>query len=120
MKKTVLSLFLLSSVLLSAQESSEISRFRDRTDAVISQNKSTLSPNFIRFKKPELLNLMSADPKAKAQEFISKNAAIYGPQAAEELVFSREFTDNYGLKNVEYRQVYHGIPVFDGVLKFHF
>ncbi|MDR2205894.1 MAG: M4 family metallopeptidase [Flavobacteriaceae bacterium] len=103
-----------------AQESPELAKLKSETGARVTISKSTQNPNFIRFENPNALNLNSANAKAKADEFLSANFKAFNLKSASDVVFMEERTDNYGFKNEIYMQYYNGIPVFDGVLKFHF
>jgi len=103
-----------------AQESSQLTKLKQESNAVVTLNKSTSNPNFIQFRNPEGLQLKSAQAKAKTAEFLAKNFKAFNLTSADEMVFVEEKTDNYGLKNVIYRQYHQGVPVYDGLLKFHF
>jgi len=120
MKKT-LSLLLAAAYLCGfSQESKELAKLQKETGAVVTMSRSTSNPDFIRFNSGNALQLKGADAKAKAQQFLTENYKIFNLKSADELVFAAVQTDNYGLKNVIYQQYYHGIPVYDGGLKFHF
>ncbi len=120
MKKITSILFALAFSGVFAQQSREIDRLKKESDAVFTISKSTSNPNFIRFGNSDGLQLKSTQPKAKADEFLAKNFEIFNLKSEQEMVFVEEKIDNYGLKNVIYRQYYQGIPVYDGTLKFHF
>ncbi len=120
MKKTISILFALVFSGVFAQQSKEITRLKKESNAIFTMSKSTSNPNFIRFENSDGLQLKSAQTKAKADEFLAKNFGVFNLKSEKEMVFVEEKTDNYGLKNVIYRQYYQGVPVYDGVLKFHF
>lgn len=103
-----------------AQESPQLAKLKQQSNATISISKSTANPNFIRFERPDGLQLKSVQTKAKVEEFIAINFKAFNLQSEKDLIFVEERTDNYGLKNVIYRQVFKGVPVYDGLLKFHF
>lgn len=86
--------------------------------ANVTISNSTSNPNFIYFSQS--VKLKSTDAKTKASEFLTENFKAFNLRSANDLVFLDETTDNYGLKNVTYRQQYQGVPVYDGLLKFHF
>lgn len=86
--------------------------------ANVTISNSTSNPNFIYFSQS--VKLKSTDAKTKASEFLAENFRAFNLRSANDLVLLDETTDNYGLKNVTYRQQYQGIPVYDGLLKFHF
>lgn len=108
-----------ASLLLKAQKTNDITRFAADTKAQISYNSTTTTPSFISFKDkhPQLTGRNTTE---KAQNFIQNNFEIFSLSSPQDLILLKEFTDNYGLKNVIFAQVYKGVPVFDGVLKFHF
>jgi len=120
MKKALYTVLMLASMVTYSQESKELSRFVNSTKAEISINQSTSTPNFIKFSSSSNLNLQGKTATEKSKEFIVNNYKIFNLTSSDELVFVKEFTDNYGFKNVIYYQVYKGIPVYDGILKFHF
>lgn len=101
-----------------AQESKELSRLKNEMKANVTISNSTSNPNFIYFSQS--VKLKSTDAKTKASEFLAENFRAFNLRSANDLVLLDETTDNYGLKNVTYRQQYQGIPVYDGLLKFHF
>lgn len=103
-----------------AQQSKELSKLKQQGNAQVTISKSTANPNFIRFENAEGLQLKSAQPKGKADEFLAKNYKAFNLSSDKDIVFVGEVTDNYGLQNAIYRQYYKGIPVYDGTLKFHF
>ena len=86
--------------------------------ANVTISNSTSNPNFIYFSQS--VTLKSTDAKTKASEFLAENFRAFNLRSANDLVLLDETTDNYGLKNVTYRLQYQGIPVYDGLLKFHF
>lgn len=119
MKKAVL-FFVLSSGFMLAQESKELLTLKKNTDAMVTISKSTANPSFIQFNNTNGLHLKSSDARSKAQEFLNQYFKALNLISSDEMVFAAEKTDNYGLKNIIYRQVINGIPVYDGILKFHF
>ncbi|RZJ35963.1 MAG: bacillolysin, partial [Chryseobacterium sp.] len=120
MKKTVTLLLALAYTCGFAQESKALTRLKKQTNASVTISNSTSNPNFIAFRNAEALKLKSSGAKAKAAEFLADNYGAFNLRSANDLVFVEERTDNYGLKNVIYRQQHQGIPVYDGLLKFHF
>ena len=120
MKRTLLLVLSLSFVCGFAQESKELAKLKQQTNASITISKSTSNPNFIRFGNAQALQLKSASPQGKANEFLAANFKAFNLISEKDMVFVEEVTDNYGLKNVYYRQYYQGVPVYDGTLKFHF
>lgn len=120
MKKTLTLAFALAYVCGFSQESKELAQLRMQTNANVTISNSTFNPNFIIFKDSKALKLKANGAKAKSAEFIAQNFKAFNLKSPNELIFVDETTDNYGLKNVVYMQQHHGVPVYDGVLKFHF
>lgn len=118
MKKTLSFAIVLAYACGFAQESKELSRLKNEMKANVTISNSTSNPNFIYFSQS--VKLKSTDAKTKASEFLTENFRAFNLGSANDLVFLDETTDNYGLKNVTYRQQYQGVPVYDGLLKFHF
>lgn len=120
MKRTLQVVLSLAFACSFAQESAQLTKLKQQTNAKVTMSNSTANPNFIRFDNADALQLKSAQAKAKADEFLAANYKAFNLNTEKELVFIDEITDNYGLKNVIYRQYFQGIPVYDGNLKFHF
>lgn len=120
MKKTVTLLLALAYTCGFAQESKELAKLKKQTNANVTISNSTSNPNFILFGNANALQLKASGAKAKTAEFLTENFQAFNLKSVNDLIFVEETTDNYGLKNVTYRQQYQGIPVYDGVLKFHF
>lgn len=120
MKKTISVLFALVFFNGFAQQSRELDRLKRESSAMITISKSTSNPNFIRFKNSDGLQLKATRAKAKADEFLTKNFSAFNLKSEKDMVFVEERTDNYGLKNIIYKQIYQGVPVYEGTLKFHF
>lgn len=120
MKRTLLLALSLGFIYGFGQESKELTKLKQQTNAQVSMSNSTANPNFIRFENAAALQLKAPNAKAKVDEFLKANFKTFNLKNTEDLLFAAVETDNYGLENVIYRQVYQGIPVYDGVLKFHF
>lgn len=120
MKRTLFIALALSYVCGFAQESQALTKLKNQASAKITMSNSTANPNFIRFENAEGLQLRSVQARAKADEFLATNFKAFNLNSEKDLIFIEEITDNYGLKNVIYRQYFNGVPVYDGILKFHF
>lgn len=120
MKRTLQTVFSLVFACSFAQESAQLTKLKQQTNAKVTMSNSTANPNFIRFENADALQLKSVNAKAKADEFLATHYKAFNLNTEKELVFIDEITDNYGLKNVIYRQYFQGVPVYDGNLKFHF
>lgn len=114
--------FCLFQLLLQGQtESQRLSSFAAATDASISYSKSTGRPNFIRMPRERGLRMTGGSVASKCQSFLSAHGDLFGiNHPAKELVLEDEVLDRNGSHHITYQQVYHGVPVFDGKLKFHF
>lgn len=120
MKKTLSLVLALGYLCTFAQESKELTKLKKETNASVTISNSTSNPNFIRFGNSTSPQLRSAGAKAKTAEFLAENFKAFNLRSVNDLVFVEENVDNYGLKNVIYRQQHQGVPVYDGILKFHF
>lgn len=120
MKKTILLLSVLACTYGFSQESNKLSAFQKETNATITMSNSTFNPTFIRFENPNTLQLKSTTSKGKGEEFLNKYYQAFNLNSEKDMVLVEESLDNYGLKNLVYRQYYQGIPIYDGVLKFNF
>ena len=120
MKRIILLVISLSFVEAFAQESKELIKLKQQTNASVTLSKSTANPNFIRFGNASTLQLRGTSSSAKVADFLASNFKAFNLTSAQDMVLVEEFKDNYGLHNVVYRQYFQGIPVYDGLLKFHF
>ena len=120
MKKMICTVLTVASLLATAQKSNDITRFAADTNATVTISTSTSTPSFITFSDSKKVQLRGENVSLKAQNFIHEHYGIFSLNSPQDLVLVKEFTDNYGLKNVIFAQIYKGIPVYDGVLKFHF
>lgn len=114
MRKTTILLFLglLCSVLAFSQ---------DLSNAQITYNQSTGTPEFIRLSPSDALSIEGATLQQKAVFFLQNNAQLFGIESVEDAFrFESETQDMLGFGHVELAQVYNGVAVFDGKLKFHF
>ena len=112
MKKTITLALALAYTCGFAQESKELAKLKKQTNANVTISNSTSNPNFILFGNANAVKLKSAGAKAKADEFLAENFKAFNLKSVNDLVFVEEKTDNYGLKNVIYRQQHQGIPVY--------
>ncbi len=124
MKKTLLCLLTLCfSSLLFGQDfrKQKIQDFVNETGADISVQKTAETPRFIRFKRGKTLKLSGNSLLQKTNSFLQKYGDIYGIKDLEnELIYDTESTDNIGTIHLTKIQHYNNIPVYDGVLNFHF
>ena len=120
MKRTLLFVLALGFVSGFAQESQQLTKLKQQTNAQVTMSNSTSNPNFMRFENASGLQLKAPTAKGKVEEFLTTNFKAFNLNSAQDLVFAAVERDNYGLENVIYRQTYKGLPVYDGLLKFHF
>jgi Zn-dependent metalloprotease len=113
---------LLFGCFVSAQnKQNDISRLELQTNAIISINDQSGLAEFVRFPVANGMSLNGTTLQQKAFSFLQNFKGIYNIESIDEtLVFDKVKTDNYGLQTVILKQVYKGVPVFDGQLRFHF
>ena len=98
-----------------------ILQLQNNTGAIVTTNPSFGTAGFVRFPIDQRLAIQGATVQDKALNFTNQYRSIYGLESiANSLRFHEVKTDNYGMKHVILKQEYHGIPVFDGELRFHF
>lgn len=116
-------LLLLSAASCLAQSAikSEIDAFAAKTGAIPTIDKATGSLSFLRFPKGKALSITGSKPQDKALSFVRVNAGLFSIQADKDSYLVKENKkDNYGLDHVVLQQYYQGVPIYDGLLKFHF
>jgi Zn-dependent metalloprotease len=115
--------FIFYSLVAFAQNSRQrdIDAFIAQTGAVATTDKATSSLNFLRFPIGQALNLEGSTPEQKALSFLTKYPALFEKKTDKDSYQVKESKrDHYGLDHVTLQQYYDRVPVFDGVLKFHF
>ncbi|WP_221392052.1 M4 family metallopeptidase [Dyadobacter sp. NIV53] len=99
----------------------EIDAFAAQTGAVPTIDKATGSLGFLRFPATRPFKLSGATPEAKALSFIRQNPRLTAINSDKDNYTVKEVKKNiYGLTHVVMQQFYQGVPVYDGILKFHF
>ncbi|QRR01142.1 M4 family metallopeptidase [Dyadobacter sandarakinus] len=99
----------------------EIEAFAAQTGAHATTDKATGSLSYLRFPKSKPFQLPGASTAARSLGFVRDNARLFGIRPAlDEFSVKDEKVDSYGKKHVALQQTYRGVPVFDGILKFHF
>jgi Zn-dependent metalloprotease len=84
-------------------------------------DKATGAISFLRFTPGRAYQVTGGDVKQKSANFMTINPNIFGVRANQDgFRFREEKTDNYGLGHVTLQQTYKGVPVFDGMYKFHY
>lgn len=118
----VLLVFLLMGFMVKAQDSQKsIENLKKENKAIVTLNDNTGMADFVRFPVGNAMLLNGASLQQKAFSFLQRYKAIYNIESVEQtLIFDKVQKDNYGLEYVSLKQIYHGVPVFDGQLRFHF
>jgi Zn-dependent metalloprotease len=99
----------------------DIDAFIAQTGAIATTDKATNSLNFLRFPIGQALTLEGARSEQKAMAFLIKYPALFEKKTDKDSYQIKESKrDHYGLDHVTLQQYYDRVPVFDGVLKFHF
>ena len=124
MKNILLTLVILAyncSGLLAQNNSTKgINTFISKTHATVSVDKATNSFNFLKFPANAPLKLAGTSPAQKTLSFIGKHNDLFDTAAGNAYRVRESRKDIYGLDHVVLQQYYQQIPVYDGVLKFHF
>jgi Zn-dependent metalloprotease len=123
-KLLLLSLFLTLSQLPSFGQSvakGEIDAFAAKTGAIPTIDNATASLSFLKFPAGRPLQISGGTPQEKALNFVQQNKALFAMQSGKDnYLVKQSKKDNFGLEHVVLQQYVMGVPVFDGVLKFHF
>lgn len=103
------------------QNKASIDAFTSRSGANTFVNKATHSVGFIQFPKAAPHRVTGNGPVEKAFNFINQNQSLLALRSADD-AFQLKSTqkDIFKLDHVSLQQTYKGVPVYDGVLKFHF
>ncbi len=100
---------------------SEIDAFAARTGAIPTIDKATASLSFLRFPVGRALTLTGRTTQEKALNFIQQNQGLFAMQSNKDTYLVKDNKkDNYGMEHVVLQQYVMGVPVYDGVMKFHF
>ncbi len=99
----------------------QIEDFSNRTGATVSINKATGSPGFLRMPVNNPMILPGKDGPEKALWFLKDYGSVFGiSRENDEFQVRSADNDRYGLEHITLQQFYQGVPVYDGILKFHF
>jgi Zn-dependent metalloprotease len=99
----------------------EIEAFAANTGAVPTIDSATTSLSFLRFPYPRALQLTGADAREKSLNFVTQYKNLFGLRpGVDELQFREQKVDVFLLDHVTLQQTYKGVPVWDGVMKFHY
>ncbi|WP_221392051.1 M4 family metallopeptidase [Dyadobacter sp. NIV53] len=109
--------------ILFAQEplKNQIELFTSRTGAIPGIGKATGSVSMLKFPAGKAMKISGAGPQEKALSFLQQNKDLFGIKPGKsDFVLKESKKDNYGLDHVILEQYFQGVPIYDGVVKFHF
>ncbi|REA62090.1 hypothetical protein DSL64_10570 [Dyadobacter luteus] len=100
----------------------EINAFATKTGAIPTIGKATQSLSFMRFPATRAMKVTSSGaPQDKAMAFLKENSGLFKAKWENEaFVVKDNKKDRHGGEHVTLQQHINGVPVFDGVLRFHF
>ena len=102
------------------QKSLTVADFTTQTGAVVSLNKQTGVPEFIRFPKNYSLQLSGSTLVEKVGAFFQDYPVFKNADFVEDFTVGQVKEDRNGLKTVVLNQMHQNVSIFDGILKFHF
>jgi Zn-dependent metalloprotease len=126
MKAKLLNLLLLITIFIHqsvSQEAndSELKSFLNKTGGKPSYSKATGNLNFMRFPKSKAFLMPKGKSSEKMLSFLQENVGIFSTKKnADKFQLKTENKDKFGLEHATSQQYYKGVPVFDGLLNFHF
>jgi Zn-dependent metalloprotease len=99
----------------------EIEAFAAATGSLPTIDKATGSLSFLRFSAGRAYQGNGGDAQQKTMNFISQNSRIFGIRPDKDAFrFMEKKSDNLGLEHITVQQTFKGVPVFDGLMKFHY
>ncbi len=120
-KLFLLALLFIGNFVNAQQIEKSILKLTQKHNAKITSSKSYNVPEFIRFSSENAPQLRGSTLKEKAINFLKEYKTIYKIKDIEKtLRFHSEKMDNFGFKQVVFKQYHNGVAVFDGQLRFHF
>ena len=103
------------------KKNTEIDAFAAKTGAVITVDKATNSINFLRFPATKTFNQTGGSTDQKVLSFLAENKGLFTTQSDESSFITKgKKKDSHGFEHVLMQQYFKGVPVFDGLMKFHF
>jgi Zn-dependent metalloprotease len=100
---------------------SEVNAFAAKTGASATISRATNAVSFVKFPALKAMKLTGGVPSDKALNFVKQNAGLFKAKWNKEAYLVKESKkDNHGMEHVALQQNVEGVPVYDGVLKFHF
>jgi Zn-dependent metalloprotease len=115
--------FLLFSVVAMAQNmQSALDSFTAQTGAVSTIDKATGSVNFIKFPATRSLKQNGSTVQDKALGFMGQNSNLFGSEQSGLNNYRTKDSrqDLFGMEHVALQQYVSDVPVFDGIIKFHY
>jgi Zn-dependent metalloprotease len=98
-----------------------IERLAKATGAQVSVSPATGAARFVRVGADQSLAPRAGAPEAQVDAFLGSYGSIFGlTSPSNELQLKDSRTDALGGRRLAYEQVYHGVPVFAGILLAHF
>ncbi len=117
----ILGIVLMHHILFAQNMGQRIQQVSDQTGASVSLNRATGVPGFIRFPSNRPMVLPATSSAQASQAFLRMYGDMLAiPNYEQDLTLTETKTDREGYQHLIYRQTRNGIPVFDGLLKFHF
>ncbi|QRQ99906.1 M4 family metallopeptidase [Dyadobacter sandarakinus] len=99
----------------------EIENFSSQTGSSATVDKATSALSILRFPAGRAFPVSGTDVQQKSINFLNQNTRLYGLRAGQDgHRFKEQRRDVYGFENVTLQQTYKGVPVFDGLLRFHY
>ncbi|PMD98342.1 hypothetical protein BWI97_04060 [Siphonobacter sp. BAB-5405] len=98
-----------------------IQAFTSQTGSFVSISPVNQNVNFIRLPSARALVLPGSDVQDKSLAFLTQQAKLYGIRSGMDLFSPQQSQkDLYGIEHISLQQLYAGVPIFDGVLRFHY
>ena len=117
----IICVFLLGRFGFSQNIQKTISEFQDNTKAKVTINENTGIVEFVKFPINNALRLNGSTLKQKIIKYLQDYKGIYNlNDVGSSFIIDEIVVDNYGLRHLTAKQMYNGVPVYDGKLKFHF
>lgn len=98
-----------------------VQAFTSQTGALATIDNATGSLSFLRFPSQTPFRSSGQDAVAKSSAFFKENSQLLGMRSGvDDFRFVQDKAGDYGLQTVILQQTYRGVPVFDGIMKFHY
>ncbi len=117
--RCLLLIFFFSLVLNSQSKIDKITKFTNSTDATVTYSSTSDRIEFIKFQNSKPYIAKGDTNTDKSLNFISESD-LFGNLNRNDFSLEKSQTDTHGQTHITLRQNHNGIPVFDGLLRFHF